>query len=66
MIVPPRIREIFEIHVGIWGLVCVDSIREVLPMVNDFIMVTGFILFLLQKMFETIPPRLLEVAKLNS
>lgn len=34
-------------------------------MINDFIVVIGFILFLLQKMFETIPPRLLEVTKLN-
>lgn len=38
-----------------------ESIQEVLPMVNDFIAVTGFILFLLQKLIETAPPRLLEV-----
>lgn len=30
-------------------------------MINDFIAVASFILFLLQKLVETIPPRLLEV-----
>lgn len=57
-------REISEIHVGIWGPVCVDGIREVLPMINDFMMVISFAMFLLQKLVEIIPPRLLEVKRI--
>lgn len=58
-------REISEIHVGSWGPVCVDGIREVLPMINDFMMVISFAMFLLQKLVEIIPPRLLEVKRLK-
>lgn len=40
-------REISEIHIGSWEPVCVDGIREVLPMINDFMMVISFAMFLL-------------------
>ena len=58
-------REFSVIHVGCWGLVCEDGIREVLPMINDFMMVISFAMFLLQKLVEIIHPRLLEVKTLK-
>lgn len=58
-------RKISRIHVGILKSVCVDGIREVLPMVNDFMMVISYEAFLLQKLVEIIHPRLLEVKTLK-
>lgn len=47
-----------------WGQVLIDSIQEVMPMINDFmdfITVLGFFIFMLKKIIESVPPRLLEV-----
>lgn len=47
-----------------WGHVLIASIQEMMPMIEtflDFTTVFSFIVFIMKKIIETVPPRLLEV-----